>query len=867
MTKKQDPPSIVVQASTPTTSTPELKGKETGPLATLDQVIAPQSARPSRADRGVSGPPPLATVEEGSNPSTPSTERGEEERCDPTHDTTKKRQQLTYLLSLTRQTTAERVPAAQNGASHSNSNTDLSGSDQLTKPTESGSDSAGKKNKSKDGKKSNDPDRTPRPKSVQPKSSYQSLVSLKPKSAAEPSSKKMTVETETVSSAAPTAIGGGDRAISSKAEGSLRLKPSNETIRPKKDRKKARKAPSINSGTGGLPDLSSCKFQHHLHHMASRPILRPRSQTSPVMTENAAFDLQSYWASRLPSPLDSSSYVFSDFIANKTNHDVRKASSKADIFEAKVASAVDDVNSSDSDETFVYESNPPESQPRRSRNHSRTPSTNSMQSMADPRTGLRGLTGVLNAERGVSGKKSMKFANNPYSSSGADDDSIVAGHEGTRGGTVRPSAGSGVHHHHMSRHNRGGLGPLHTTEDDGSSPFTLAGKRAGGNGSRTPSQPASPRYANNNNRAYNGNGTSRKNEFFGAYDLDADGADDERAPLMGTVRTQRSSRTSRVPGNIRLRQLERNEHPRSYWIKRFAGCFVLTVMIAAVVLGAVGFFFVTTKPLYDVEVRAIKNVLASEQEIMLDLHVEAINPNLMTISITDMDVNVFAKSKYVGSEKWWRDHGKPPPPPFGKTDLQQRQHSHSDVETEGKSWFDYPDWGDDDNDYHPPGPEGDQQMMLLGRILHFDNALTFEGSPIKRHLHYSVGEFRVPHPANKTEAGGTERWERVLQHSFQLIVRGILKYNLPLSTHTIAAPIDAAVMVHPEKGPDKKGNLVIGKTKHTGWHYDPEDPDPFFTHIGNEDKQEQEDEHKETESEKIPERGTFRSSAKFRFMI
>jgi hypothetical protein len=35
-------------------------------------------------------------------------------------------------------------------------------------------------------------------------------------------------------------------------------------------------------------------------------------------------------------------------------------------------------------------------------------------------------------------------------------------------------------------------------------------------------------------------------------------------------------------------------------------------------------------------------------------------------------------------------------------------------------------------------------------------------------------------PGNKTEAGGTERWERVLQHPFELTVRGIIKYQLPL---------------------------------------------------------------------------------------
>lgn len=376
----------------------------------------------------------------------------------------------------------------------------------------------------------------------------------------------------------------------------------------------------------------------------------------------------------------------------------------------------------------------------------------------------------------------------------------------------------------MSRHNRGGLGPASVFDED--SPFNQGSRRS--NGSTRGSRPTSPRLANNRPPNGNGHGTSRKNEVF-AYDLDADGADDERTPLMGTVRTPRSARASRIATNARLRNLERAERSRSYWIKRIAGCSVMFLMIAAVVLGAVAFFFVTTKPLRDVDVDEIRNVLASEQEIMLDIVVEAVNPNLLTINVADMDVNIFAKSKYVGSEKWWRDHGKPPPPagdetpdpdkkiiisPESSSFTERRKHeSQPGIVDAERADFDI-DWPDpDDDDFFPDHPLADPQMMLLGRVLKFDNALTFEGSPIKQHLHYSVGEFRVPHPGNKTEAGGTERWERVLQHPFKLIVRGVLKYNLPLSAHTIAAPIDASVEVKPNEGIGKSGHVVLGEFK------------------------------------------------------
>ena len=52
-------------------------------------------------------------------------------------------------------------------------------------------------------------------------------------------------------------------------------------------------------------------------------------------------------------------------------------------------------------------------------------------------------------------------------------------------------------------------------------------------------------------------------------------------------------------------------------------------------------------------------------------------------------------------------------------------------------------------------------------------------------------------PGNKTEKGGTERWERVVLHPFELIVRGVLRYQTPLSGRWRTASIGASVMVNP----------------------------------------------------------------------
>src|SRR5947209_2478352 len=153
--------------------------------------------------------------------------------------------------------------------------------------------------------------------------------------------RSMTVENERVSSIPQVVLGvNGERGTSGRmnSSASVRPRPSAETMRPKKEKKKStRKPPSLHSGT---------------------------------------------------------------------------VSSKADIFEAKVASAIDETNSSDSEETFVYESNPAERNTRNA-HHSRTPSVTSLASQIDQH-GNRGKHYARDASHGVAAKKSMKFTNNAY---------------------------------------------------------------------------------------------------------------------------------------------------------------------------------------------------------------------------------------------------------------------------------------------------------------------------------------------------------------------------------------------------------------------------------------------------------------------
>lgn len=548
----------------------------------------------------------------------------------------------------------------------------------------------------------------------------------------------MTVETETVASVPQTNIGGtlnlNDRGRFD--GGSLRMKPSTETIRPRKERKRAsRKAPSVSNGT---------------------------------------------------------------------------ASSKADIFEARVATQVDEQGSS-SDETFVYESNT-EPQERARRHHSRTPSGTSLHSQSEYRLGIRNYGGVhASGDHRIAGKRSMKFSNNPYNILDSPTD------EGN--GTVR------AHARHIGRLGRatgsGSRASLYGQE----SPFTQAAKVR--NSDRISSRPGSPRSTNSVQHRPSSLLFGRKNDF----DLEGGEGDDERTPLNGTVRTPRTMRNhgrrynadsmrsqSYYDGSINNQAHSMSSHSSSSSrIGRFGGCLFGLVVFILVVLGAVGFLVMSTKPLYAFEVDRIENVLASEQEIMLDLLVGAVNPNVLGVSVSEMDINLFAKSKYVSPIGGGHDtdlditsrRG-------GKRRGRMGEVQEADFQDPDGHW--HPGTDPDGNGNVDEGTdptEGDSQTMLLGRIFHFDSPLTFDGSPLKRHKHHSMGELRLARPGNKTEMGGSERWEKVLQYPFELILRGVLRYELPISSRMQSAAIAASVYVHPEEGIDSMGRMRVHKVDRT----------------------------------------------------
>ena len=628
---------------------------------------------------------------------------------------------------------------------------------------ESGSDSGGKGDMKM---RSTAPPTSLRPNA--PAKPYSTNTNTRVKPSGEGSTKNMTVETETVSSIPQVAVGGP----AGGNNGSIRAKPSSETIRPKKEKKRtARKTPSVTSGTGEQAYSSRPRLHHHHHTTRGRISADVSPSHSP----------EHIYSQGLYTPYDSSSVASPERSLSQTSRRPSSsvyavglmltrtcaASSKADIFEAKVASAVDEADSSDSEETFVYESNPPDTSDRPRRFHSRTPSATSMASQVDQRNGSRAL---MDGGHSVAMKKSMKFAN-AYNNDRPEQ--AVGEDEGK--GTARSSMGTGrgtTHHHHVPRWGRiGGNG--HPSLFDNESPFPHASKSKsmGGNTPRHSSRPTSPRVLNVNRVAGNG---KKQSPVSSGYDLD-DGADDERTPLVGTVRSSRSGRNRRPAASL-LRQQERQASTDKSFLARFAGCLALTVMIVVVISGAVGFIFATTQPLTEVKILAIKNVLASEQDVIFDMQVQARNPNLMAVSIDTTDLVIFAKSKYAGT-----DH-----------EYYKKPHDTMKRGVRGQQWR-------DDDPFDPPngGDPTTNPNLEIGHVYELYSTLTFEGSPFKGAIHDSIGQVRIDHPGNHTTPAGSERWGKVIEHEFELLVRGTLKYSLPLSQTIRKFSVEGRVTVKP----------------------------------------------------------------------
>ncbi|KAK6542959.1 hypothetical protein TWF694_006895 [Orbilia ellipsospora] len=464
---------------------------------------------------------------------------------------------------------------------------------------------------------------------------------------------------------------------------------------------------------------------------------------------------------------------------------------KADIFEQRINDTLDDAESSDSEETFVYESNPADkARPRHSR-------TSSVTSLSDPRR--QALDGTQGRSR-----RNMKFGtSHAYKNQPPYDDYTSDGVGGSN--TVRLIGNPPGVRSHIGR---GYTNP--NTDDSSGPPVRHAHHKSSHQSLRAPhhisssrasSRPGSPR--NFGPKHGNGNSapkTRREASQLSMYEGDVDDAD-ERTPLF---HLNRNGGVKSRPTSLAPRRRDRDQRN---WYARIACCIFAVFSMTSLIACALGFVFLTTKPLQEVKLINITDVIATKQEMMFNLDVNALNPNILPVTISTMDVNVFIKSPYI------KDKPKKDKPDKGKPDdgheddgwwkgvfggglgakIQRRENVRK-----SKQPTHILDGIDEGND-PIADPGGEEETMLLGRIFNFDAPLIFEGSPFRQEPTHAIGEVRLSKPGNKTEVGGSERWERAMVHTFDLTVRGFLRYQLPLSGRVRTATIQGTVTVHPNE--------------------------------------------------------------------
>jgi hypothetical protein len=114
----------------------------------------------------------------------------------------------------------------------------------------------------------------------------------------------------------------------------------------------------------------------------------------------------------------------------------------------------------------------------------------------------------------------------------------------------------------------------------------------------------------------------------------------------------------------------------------------------------------------------------------------------------------------------------------------------------------------------PPPPADDDPnetpLLKLGSIYNFDNPLIFDGSPFEHEKSVAVGQLSLQKPGNNTDPKGSERWSHILQYDFDLIVKGVLKYQLPMSQRPRSAAVEGRILVKPANSKIATYNGVTG---------------------------------------------------------
>uniref|UniRef100_A0A1D1YB46 Vacuolar segregation protein 7 n=1 Tax=Anthurium amnicola TaxID=1678845 RepID=A0A1D1YB46_9ARAE len=374
---------------------------------------------------------------------------------------------------------------------------------------------------------------------------------------------------------------------------------------------------------------------------------------------------------------------------------ITEGMSRADIFAANVASAVDAAEDADEEEDYIY-----------SNDHSRTPSLTSLSS------GMPQLQTFSYPH--IPSDNNYGY---PYHMPPNMYGAIPNSHRSYNNYLHRPplygyynsTSGSETNDVASNQFNRGG------SQNNFSNPNTY--KPTGVMRVMRSSLPDMSQYVFPYKKGYPNYGSSNYsyntyNDWYG---------DDERLPLFAP--------------NYETRQRQ----------SCFPTTSSLTVIIVFLLASFYLLYFASTRPLVDVSIIGISDILAADKELIFNIHVKGRNYGLWNVEISRSDLTVFATPV----------PGVPGGIPGGP----------------GSHWDDVKDVTNE-----PITPSE------LGSILLFDEPLVFaSGFNRSGVVSETSVQARLRNPGGKDDKDGQERWSYIVKRPYNLTVRGVFKYSLPFS--------------------------------------------------------------------------------------
>ncbi|CAO3586724.1 unnamed protein product [Absidia cylindrospora] len=183
-----------------------------------------------------------------------------------------------------------------------------------------------------------------------------------------------------------------------------------------------------------------------------------------------------------------------------------------------------------------------------------------------------------------------------------------------------------------------------------------------------------------------------------------------------------------------------------------------------VICGSVSLFFLLcfmallyggAQPLQQVTI-SMGRVLASDKELIFDLHVTAYNPNGWTVHVADAEMSVFAFSRIVPL-----DLSNETSSNFSYTGRYHEVEGVIRLKQNSKLCIFY-FLGADPAEY-------------LGSFYHFDEPLAFSSSIFSCKPTQAVSQIRIKSPGD--DESGNERWSRMIRYPYGLLARGVLSYH------------------------------------------------------------------------------------------